>query len=125
MLFRSLIGWVLTDGFYVKQYSKKGKEYGNTRIGVVQSERANPDKVKGIDALFYRLEGKGVPYYRGVQERTTQVTWVMTHDIGKRIRRELPDKLLTPKFLQELNWRQLRILYHTMLLGDEIGRAHV
>src|SRR5690606_10298976 len=51
-----LMGWVLTDGYYKRQFSKKtGKEWGLGRIGITQSKPENFDE---ISSLISRLGGK-------------------------------------------------------------------
>ncbi|MCK5606892.1 hypothetical protein KAR91_33630, partial [Candidatus Pacearchaeota archaeon] len=113
----ALIGWVLTDGFYIKQRCPKTKkEWGNKRVGVVQSLRANPTKVDMIDKMFDNL---GVKYTRDLSsKRTTQIRWVTGAALGGKLRKALPEKQLTATFLNELTFEQLKLLYQTMLLGD-------
>jgi hypothetical protein len=112
----TLVGWVVTDGHYIRQRSPKtGKEWGKSRVCITQSSRANPDKCRNIDDLFSRL---GVTPRRYQRDLRGEVTWTFGGALGAKVRRALPGKRLTASFLQELSSAQLRLLYTSMLLGD-------
>mgnify|MGYP000530192013 CR=1 FL=1 len=116
-----LVGWVLTDGCYL---TYKLRRTGSFRkiLCVVQSPTANADKVRMIDELMQRLDmnpQKGIKkplrtYYYGFGCKR----WEVLTTLAERIVDELPDKILTPKFLVQLSTNQLQILFDTMLLGD-------
>ena len=106
-----LMGWVLTDGHYKRQWSpKNGKEWGTGRVGVTQTKKKNIPK---LDALFARL-GKHSSRVR----KTGQHTWEITTEATKRMRDAMPEKTLTMAVLLSISSKQRRILYDAMLAGD-------
>lgn len=111
-----LIGWVLTDGFYKKGYGYTAR----TGVGVCQSLRGNPKKVKIIDRLFSRLT-KLFKVNRSVSKQQ-EVFWVFFGPFSRRIREMFPQRELTPEFLACLSRRQAELLYEAMFLAD--GSTH-
>ena len=111
-----LLGWVLTDGHYKRQLSKKGVEWGLGRVGVTQSKAQNLEE---IDQLFFRL-GK---HYHGVS-KTGQHCWEITCKASHRIRGSMPDKTLTASVLFSMSGAQRRILFETMLKGGGSWDRH-
>lgn len=106
-----LLGWVLTDGYYKRQVSKKtGVEWGLHRVGVTQTKKQNLDE---LFSLFSRL---GRHYHR--LSKSGQHTWDITCEEGRRIREEMPCKTLKMKVILSLSSRQRRLLFQTMLKGD-------
>lgn len=107
-----LMGWVLTDGHYVEQRSKKRNTYLWTgRVGVSQSKEKN---IQEIHSLFTRLGKHGF----NIIERTGQHHWTITIPAGLRMWEMMPEKTLTPEVLNSMSSRQLRLLFDTMLKGD-------
>lgn len=105
-----LIGWVLTDSYYIRAYNKERiKEYG-TRAGVTQSK---PQNLQQTGELFQR---PGTHSYS--VSRRGQHVWGISHPAATRIREMMPEKTLTPEVLHSMSRRQLYILLETMLLGD-------
>ena len=107
-----LMGWVLTDGHYIKQRSKKtGRDMSPSRVGVTQTKPQNLDR---IHQLFTRL-GKHGHY---ITKKTGQNCWSISCDTGLRIRQHMPEKTLTMGVLLSMSHKQRVLLYKTMLLGD-------
>lgn len=122
-----LIGWLLTDGCYIKHERK----WGNYKtIIITQSESANPEKVAYIDELFERLFATGqykeLPncpdkrywYTRYVVGKRFQIQWGVFNTLTEKIYNALPEKTITGEFLEQLSLSQLKLLYSTMLMGD-------
>jgi DNA polymerase I-like protein with 3'-5' exonuclease and polymerase domains len=108
--FVELCGWVLTDGYFKKQ-----KNWHSTGVGVCQSLRGNPEKVKSIDDLFTRLEYK---VGRRVVEWSQCVYWEFFNELGEKLRTLFPARVITPEFLLDITPEQAQLLLRTMLLGD-------
>lgn len=105
-----LMGWVLTDGYYRKQWSKTGQPVGVRAVGLTQSK---PKYLQEIRELFNRLGKHGYHITKAGQHH-----WCISNDAGGRMRREMPDKTLTAEVIMSLTPKQRRILFDTMLKGD-------
>jgi hypothetical protein len=112
-----LLGWVLTDGHYKRQFCPAtGKEWGASRLGVTQSK---PAFMGEIEALFSRL-GE-----HSHQVRTTgQHVWEITCAASKRIRQELPGMTLSATAVYSMSHAQRSKLFVTMLKGDGCWDNH-
>lgn len=107
----TLMGWVLTDGYYIKQTSgRTGKPCGFGRVGVTQVKKRN---LQGIGNLFSRLGKHGYHISKAGQH-----FWAITCDAGYRMRRLMPDKIVTAEVLMSMSHSQRLMLYSTMLAGD-------
>ena len=109
-----LLGWVLTDGHYIKQKSKYGIEYSSGRVGVTQTKIENLGRITG---LFSRLGDYTYRTQTNAQGGVQHV-WVTHCPAAYRIRDLAPDKTLTSSLLMSMSSRQMELLYQTMLLGD-------
>jgi hypothetical protein len=105
--FVELVGWVLTDGSLTAK---------NKRLVLHQSQKANPSKVRKIDALLKR---SGLHGSRRVYKHQ-MVRWVF--NAGTPVVHLLldlfPERILTQAFLDQLTRPQLGLLWTTMMLGD-------
>ena len=111
-----LSGWFLTDGTYVEKDRATMAPRPTARI--YQSQRANPDKVRRIDALMDRLARTGVKARRYFYERDQRVTWELDEGWSKTLHTVFPERRLTPGFLRGLTRDQLHLLRDTMIAGD-------
>ena len=109
-----LIGWFLTDGYYTERKRKTMSPRPVVRL--VQSERANPDKVARIDALMDRLAKHGVKSRRYLNG--TIVNWELDEKSSAGLHERFPDRVLTVEWLRQLDSDRLQLLLDTMIAGD-------
>lgn len=109
-----LIGWFLTDGYYTERERKTMPPRPVVRI--VQSERANPEKVARIDALMDRLTKYGARNRRYLNR--TIVNWELDEKTSSDLHALFPDRVLTVGWLRQLDSDRLQLLLDTMIAGD-------
>lgn len=112
--FVELCGWFLTDGTALLLDRKRGPDKPVVRL--VQSARANPDKVAQIDALLDRLVLRHGRYF--YEKHGHIVTWQLGPEVSARLMELFPERELTGGFLASLTRTQADTLLDTMMKGD-------
>ena len=102
--FIALCGWYLTDA------SLKGGKY----VRIVQSIKANPNKVDHIEKL---LSSSTLHYNKSINSNGL-VSWVLSREDSRLFTDILPGRKLNMKFISSLNKDHLNILLYNMRLGD-------
>ena len=108
-----IAGWIITEG------ARKGN--GNINgFTIYQSERANPDKCKEIDALFDKLGWKYSknPDNKHYMENKERAWYVPAYETRNILRIEDNHKIIPMWMLEKLSLRQLQILFNTLMKGD-------
>jgi DNA polymerase-1 len=111
-----LVGWFLTDGCYTEK--KRATKPPKPIVRIMQSRRANPDKVARIDALMDKVTSQGVRVWRSEVERDQMVVWEVDTKMSAALHEMFPRRLVTLRFLRGLASDQLHLLLDTMLAGD-------
>jgi hypothetical protein len=124
-----LCGWFLTDG--TCKVSKavepaKRKQPGRKYVGdlvsasLMQSARANHQKVARIDALLYRL---GCCAHRRLGTNHI-VTWRLDRSTSELLHQLFPQRVATMDFLVQLGRQEAQVLLDAMMLGDGTVDRH-
>lgn len=109
-----LIGWLLTDGHYIKQRKKSNttEYYNDNRLVVIQNKIENLKEIEEIFSSFGDYK-----HYNYARNKYTHV-YTLYGDVVRKIKKTFPKKILTSEFLLSLPNYQLKLLFDTMLKGD-------
>jgi hypothetical protein len=91
-------------------------------IGFCQSQTANPQNVARIRDLVDRLVTAGhrisETQYRARYNNSVIRQWHFAGTLGRTVRELLPDKRLTPRFVERLTAAQAQLLLDVLILAD-------
>jgi hypothetical protein len=112
-----LLGWVMTEGWYVKPQTPN-----HVSVGFCQSETANPEKVGRIRQMVVRLRAAGhrigetssIARYNG----STMLEWHFSGALSRLVHSLLPGKKLTPELFSLLTAKQAGLLLDVLIAGD-------
>ncbi|WP_240204952.1 PLxRFG domain-containing protein [Variovorax sp. PDNC026] len=109
-----VIGWVVTEGYFVKKNRGRQEWGGHLRIG--QNEGPKADRIRED------LKAAGLPWvehkWRYEAGNAEHIYFNIKKSACSELRKLLPEKVLTPSLLMRMTTAQIRDLVRVMLVAD-------
>lgn len=111
--FVKLVAWFWTEGTIRNHSTKRG--YKKPSVGIYQSMRANPHKVKKIRRVLKNLKEK---FCESTCKRDNCIMFELYGDNRDRLLKMFPEKKLSYEFILNLTRDQLESFIYTSMIAD-------